>query len=154
MNIGTPPLNDGWILAYDPDLHDSFRTSPWVIATRGDEGFFDSDGYPVEPRGWAPLPDPQPAGTGWTPPKGTVAISRARIFENGWYGWTVFIKREDGSDDPREPWLFDLEAEADAKAAQMARLYDLPITKDPTAVPDEDCNVIPFDPQGGGARER
>ena len=154
MNIGTPPLNDGWILAYDPDLADASRASPWIIATRGDEGFFDPDGYPVDPRGWVPLPEPQPIGTGWTPPKGSVVVMRARIFETGWKGWTVFIKREDGSDDPREPWLLSREAEADAKAAQIARLYGLPIEKDRAPVPDEDTNVISFDPRGGGARER
>ena len=61
--IDTAPAGDGWILAFDPNWTGT-RVLGWAIVTRTDEGWADEDGYVVEPTMWAPLPDPQPNGSG------------------------------------------------------------------------------------------
>lgn len=146
--LDPPPMDGRWILARSPNLPNGIATRPWIIATRSDEGFIDEMGECLfEPEAWAPLPDPQPIPTNWAPPAGTIVIERGRILEAGWQGWIVHIVRPDGSNDDREPWLFndDEEGKADAKADFYVRRYGLTLDKRRGEVERPNGNVIDFE---------
>jgi hypothetical protein len=94
------PRDDRWFLAYDPELNPEDRpTAPWVIATRGDGGFFDQEGYEVSPVGWAAPPEPQPKPTGWRLPSGHLSIAKAWEKDGPWRGYLVSFVRPDGTFD-------------------------------------------------------
>lgn len=135
------PRDDRWFLAYDPTLRQgAWSSAPWVIATRCDNGFCDHEGYPVAPERWAPIPDPQPAGTGWKWPEGTVEICRARINETRWSGWMAHLLKPNGDFDEREPYLTKDREEANTWAREFADRFGLSV------VVNEDAfdNIVPI----------
>lgn len=152
MRNDQPPINGGWILAYDTSLHEFARSRPWVIATRTDEGFADENGYPVEVMGWCLLPDPQPQMTNWSVPAGTVKVCRAHIALSGWAGWMTYFVRPDGTDDSTRYWVFKDESEADEKAQWYAERYGLSVEKDRAEGPWGTGKVVPFPTRKGGER--
>ncbi|QTH21966.1 hypothetical protein HRJ34_00030 [Rhizorhabdus wittichii] len=136
LPIAEAPAGDGWIMALVPDRLDGTR--PWVPATRCDGGWCDEDGYSVEPTGWVPLPDPQPAPTGWRPAEGVIRIIRASSADIPWLRYLVEVVGLDGkADDTREPDMARDIEDAERRAAWMAAQLRLPI------IWADDANVIP-----------
>ena len=125
------PAGDGWVLGYVPDIN-GCEHSPWLIVTRCDGGWCDSDGYGVDPTGWHPLPDPQPTGTGWRKAEGEIVI------EAGWIGdakgndrrqiWLTSVVLASGRyDEGREPGMWDTPAQAVAAGEREGIKLGLPV---------------------------
>jgi len=148
--IETAPKDGGWILGHVPKNALAPYNHPWIILTWGDSGWMDDDGNGHEPIEWVPLPDPQPALTGWTPPSGTIQI--IEITGEGWtrngkpievpYRWQISIEKADGSyDEYRDIWHAVTSEEAEARALKWQAEIGLPIVRVPL-----DRRVIPFRP--------
>lgn len=139
------PVNDGWILAYDPTLTEAFTTRPWVIATRSDDGWYSSEGDSVEPTRYVSLPDPQPPGTGWAPAVGTIEIDTCTgvftidgkpVEMRPPVNWVVSVILPNGSADPtREPYCATTLPEARGYAERWGRKLGLPVHEVATTAP-------------------
>ena len=135
QDISTATPTGGWILGHIPG-RDKHGSSSWVPLTMGDSGWMDEDGNPCTATLWVPLPDPQPAPTGWLPPEGTIHVEQ--ITGEGWtcngkpievpYRWMVYILRQDGSyDEYRDTYHCVTYPEAERRAGEWQRKFDLPI---------------------------
>jgi hypothetical protein len=144
--IDTAPKDGGWILAHVPENGEPPFNQPWVILTWGDEGWYDEDGNGHDPIAWAPLPDPQPKPTGWTPPAGTIQIAEVR---GSWidgksvdipWRWVIGIEKPDGTSDKHRGCdvAVTLE-EAKVRAERWQAKIGLPVEIVPL-----DGKVIPF----------
>ncbi|ATP20782.1 hypothetical protein [Sphingobium yanoikuyae] len=135
--IQNAPDNDGWVLAYIPGR--SEKLPPWALATRCDGGWCDEEGYGVDPTMWVPLPDPQPAPTGWRKAEGAIRIIKAWSEQIPWLSHLVEIIKPDGDvDSSREPDMASTIEDARQRAATRAVELGLPIEE------VEDGNVLPF----------
>lgn len=135
--IQNAPDNDGWVLAYIPGR--SEKLPPWTLATRCDGGWCDEEGYGVDPTMWVPLPDPQPAPTGWRKAEGTIRISSAWSEQIPWLTHIIEVVKPDGeADRSREPDLACSLGEARQRAAAWADKIGLPV------IEADDGNVLPF----------
>lgn len=149
--IATATPGPGWILGYVEQLAASGYV-PWVPLTWSDNGWRDDNDNRYSPALWVPLPDPQPAPTGWMPPEGVIRIEE--ITGEGWkindkpaevpWRWSVYILRSDGEyDEYRELWHYVTYAEAEARASMWAQKLGLPIE-----VTFLDPKVTPLFPRG------
>ncbi|PZQ54167.1 MAG: hypothetical protein DI555_13980 [Novosphingobium pentaromativorans] len=139
--IETAPKDGGWVLGLVlPDGPTDTNWQPWVQVTWGDDGWCDDDGCGVEPTAWAPLPDPQPKNTGWTPPTGTIRI--VEITGDGWtcngkpiaveWRWLISVEKPDGSYDRYRDTDFAVtHDEAVARATRLQNKIGLPIVTVP-----------------------
>lgn len=131
------PENDGWVLAYVPGRNESLP--PWALATRCDGGWCDEEGYGVDPTVWFPLPDPQPAPTGWRKAEGQIRISSAWSEQIPWLTHIIEVVKPDGeADRSREPDLASSLGEARQRASAWADKIGLPV------IEADDGNVLPF----------
>lgn len=148
--IETAPKDGGWILGHVPKNAPYPYNHPWVILTWGGSGWADDEGNGHDPVAWVPLPDPQPAQTGWTPPSGTIRI--VEITGDGWtcngkpvdvpWRWIIEIEKPDGTrDDYRDHDIAASIDEAEARALKWQTKFGLPIIRVPL-----DQKVIPFRP--------
>jgi hypothetical protein len=139
-----PPPGDGWFLAYVPTAPEGHKTRPWIIATRGVRGFYDCEGYPVEPEGWLPLPDPQPAGSGWLSFDGHIELDKVTL-RDGRPMWTALFVRADGviDGDRSGGELYPNAEDAEECIAELAREMGIPF-KGPAQAEAGSGKVLPF----------
>jgi len=141
--IDSAPVDDRWYLIQETRRGDQLRHSPWVIATRGDGGWHDDDGYPIDAIAWTALPDPQPKPTGWSKAVGTIFVC------NGWLGddrqpvWVIGVTLPDGRNDDDRDWdMRSTKQEALTAAVLLSARLDLPWVEMPYV--EESSNVVPF----------
>lgn len=145
--IDSAPEGDGWILACDPSLDPKVcPTAPWILATRCDGGWCDENGYGVDPKHWAPLPDPQPTPTGWRKAEGTIVLAPGKAPSMKWAGYLICVDKPDGSVDQAREWIMEDSLEgARARAALEAEKLGLPIVERLSdAAFDSLTNVVPI----------
>ncbi|QBE91929.1 hypothetical protein DRN02_007805 [Sphingomonas paucimobilis] len=147
QSIDTAPRDGSWVLGYVPKMADTGYVG-WIALTWGDKGWVDDNDEKREPSLWTPLPDPQPAATGWQPPAGVIHVEE--ITGKGWklngvptevpYRWAVYIRLPDGEcDEYREMWHYVTYPEAERRATMWQDCLSLPIK-----VTSLDPNVVPF----------
>jgi hypothetical protein len=149
QSIETAPRDGRWVLGLVlPDGPTKPFDQPWEVVAWGDRGWHDREYEPVNPARWTPLPDPQPAPTGWKPPEGTIIVEE--ITGEGWtcngspievpWRWYVYIELTDGSyDDHREGIHYVTYIEAERRAMKWQVDLGLPIK-----VTSLDPKVVPF----------
>lgn len=145
--IASAPVDDRWYLIQEALRDNDLRHSPWVIATRGDGGWHDDDGYPIDGIAWTALPDPQPKPTGWRKAVGTIFVC------NGWLGderapiWVIGVTLPDGSNDDGRDWdIRQTKDQAVTAACELSTVLDLPWSEMPYV--EDTSNVVPFAPRG------
>ncbi|CCW15782.1 hypothetical protein EBBID32_1100 [Sphingobium indicum BiD32] len=139
-DIGVPkpidkaPDDDRWILAYDPAYNSPCQ---WVPATRCDDGWHDEGFNGIDPTMWVPLPDPQPAPSGWCKAEGHVQIAAGSV-----QGQPIFVAsviKPDGTQDiPRDVKLAGTAHDIRAAAEKWAKQLGIPVFD------MIDANVVPF----------
>jgi hypothetical protein len=146
--ISTAPADGSWILAYvGEDERPAAKRFPWIILARCDGGWGDDEGHIWWPTRWLALPDPQPAPTDYTAPRGTIRIS---LWHNIFAVWVELPTGE--HDETRDHYPCGTLSAARNRAREWAGRIALPVIEDPDLPSDVDFSGAAMRFLTGGPR--